>query len=131
MYGVIGWFNVAAVVVMTAPYWLRIINKYGFKNTNKALARFIKTLRKLHKPLGLVLVVLVIIHGILALGAVRLHTGTLAGVMLIVTAALGGSFYLFKKKPLLIAHRTAASLMVLLILLHLIFPSALWYLFGI
>lgn len=131
MYAVIGWFNVAAVVVMTAPYWLRLVNKYSFKNKNTVLARFIKTLRKIHKPLGLALLVLVIIHGILALGAFRLHTGTFAGIVLIVTAALGGSFYLFKKKPLLIAHRTAAALLVLLILLHLIFPSALWYIFGI
>ena len=88
-------------------------------------------LRVVHKPLGIAILVLAIVHGILALGALRLHTGTIAGIMLIATAALGGSFYLLKKKPLFIAHRTMALLFVLFVLVHLIFPSAVWSLFGI
>jgi hypothetical protein len=131
MYAVLGWVNIAAIVVMTAPLWLRLISKYSFKNKNKALLRFIKALRTVHKPLGLALVASVIVHGFLALGALRLHTGTIAGIMLIVTAALGGTFFRLKKKPVLIAHRISASLLTLLVLVHLIFPSALWQLFGI
>jgi hypothetical protein len=131
MYAILGWVNIAAIVVMTAPYWLRMISQYSFKNKNKQLLRFIKALRTVHKPLGLVLVASVIVHGILALGTLRLHTGTLAGIILIVTAALGGTFYLLKKKPVLIAHRTAASLLTLLVLIHLIFPSAFWQLFRL
>ncbi len=131
MYVILGWINFAALVVMTSPYWLRLINKYAFKNKSKALARAAKTLRAVHKPLGIALVVSVIVHGFLALGALRLHTGSIAAVMLIVTAALGGSFYFLKKKPLLIAHRTLALLLVLFVLIHLIFPSAVWQLFGI
>ena len=131
MYAVIGWINIVALVVMTSPYWLRLINKYVFKNKNKALVRAAKALRAIHKPLGLVLVAAVIVHGFLALGTLRLHTGTLAAIMLIVTVALGGTFYFLKKKPLLVAHRTMALLLVLLVLVHLIFPSALWQIFGI
>lgn len=131
MYAIIGWFNVGAVVIMTAPYWLRLINKHAFHNKNKALARLVKLLRSVHKPLGLAILVLAIVHGILALGALRLHTGTIAGIMLMAAAALGGSFYRLKKKPLLIAHRTVALLFVLFVLVHLIFPSAVWSMFGI
>ena len=131
MYAVLGWINIAALVVMTSPYWLRLINKYAFKNKSKALARGAKALRMAHKPLGIALVASVLAHGFLALNALRLHTGTLAAIMLIVTAALGATFYFLKKKPMLIAHRTMALLLVLLVLIHLIFPSALWQLFGI
>jgi hypothetical protein len=131
IYAVLGWVNVAAVIVMTLPYWLRLLNKHAFKGKNAALARVSKVLRAVHKPLGLALAALVIVHGILALGALRLHTGTLAGVALIVTAALGAAFYFRKKKPLLTAHRAAALLLALLVLAHLIFPSAVWQLFGI
>jgi hypothetical protein len=97
MYAVLGWVNVAALVVMTAPYWLRLLNRYAFKSRNAALARVAKALRAAHKPLGLFLVAAVAVHGFLALGALRLHTGTLAGILLIVTAALGGTFY-FRKR---------------------------------
>ena len=131
MYVIIGWFNVAAVVIMTAPFWLRLINMHVFHNKNKALARLAKLLRTVHKPLGIAILVLAVVHGILALGALRLHTGTIAGIMLIATAALGGSFYRLKKKPLLIAHRTLALLFALFVLVHLIFPSAVWSLLGI
>ncbi len=131
MYAVLGWFNVAAIVIMTAPFWLRLINKLASHNKNKALARIVKFLRAVHKPLGITILVLAIVHGILALGALRLHTGTIAGIMLIVTAVLGGAFYRLKKKPLFVAHRTLALLFVLFVLIHLIFPSAVWSLFGI
>ena len=131
MYAVIGWFNVAAVVVMTAPFWLRLINKHAFHNKSKALARLIKILRAVHKPLGIAILVLAIVHGILALGSLRVHTGTIAGIMLIITAVLGGSFYRLKKRPLFIAHRTMALLFALFVLVHLIFPSAVWSLFSI
>lgn len=128
---IIGWFNVAAVLVMTAPYWLRLINKLAYNSKNTALTRMIKTLRAVHKPLGLALFVMAIVHGALALGAFRLHTGTFVGIILLVTVVLGGSFYRLKKKPLYIAHRTAATLLTLSVLVHLIFPSAIWQLFGI
>lgn len=131
MYAVLGWVNLAAMIVMTMPFWLRLINRHAFKGKNAALAHIAKAFRAVHKPLGLILVAAVIIHGILALGALRLHTGTLAGILLIVTAALGATFFFRKKKPILIAHRTAALLLALLVLIHLIFPSALWQIFGI
>jgi hypothetical protein len=131
IYAVLGWVNVGAIVVMTLPLWLRLINKRAFKGKNASLARIAKAFRAVHKPLGLFLAVSVIIHGILALGALRLHTGVIAGAMLIVTAALGATFFFRKKKQILIAHRTAALLLALFVLIHLIFPSALWQLFGI
>lgn len=130
-YAILGWVNLGAIIVMTLPLWLRLLNKHAFKGKNAALARIARAFRAVHKPLGLLLAASVIVHGILALGALRLHTGTIAGIMLIVTAALGATFFFRKKKPLLTAHRTAALLLALFVLIHLIFPSALWQLFGI
>lgn len=131
MYVIIGWFNVAAIVIMTAPYWMREINKLVFHNKNKAIVKIIGILRMVHKPLGVALLVLAIAHGILALGAMRLHTGTIVGIFLISTVSLGGLFYRLKKKPLFIAHRTAALILVVFLLVHLIVPSAIYYLLGL
>ena len=130
MYVIIGWFLVAAVIVLTAPFWLRYLSKL-FKWQGPAMKRLIKFLRALHKPLGAAAVVLVIVHGLLALGALRLHTGTLAGLFLVITAVLGGSFYRLKKKALFSLHKRAALVFAILIIVHLLFPSAVYQLLGI
>ena len=130
MYALIGWVMVGALVVMTAPFWLRGIAKPAGRKS-PAYNRLIKTLRLVHKPLGAVLVALVVVHGLLALGAFRLHTGTLAGLLLIITAVLGGSFYRLKKKALFKLHKQAALVTAVLAAVHLLFPSAIYALLGI
>lgn len=69
-------------------------------------------------------------HGYMALGAIRLHTGSVAYLSFAVTACLGLTFYFIKKRPVLKLHRAFALISVLLVLLHLFFPSALYYIFG-
>ena len=87
-------------------------------------------MRRAHKPLGICLLVVSLVHGYLALGALRLHTGTLAGAMILITVVLGGVLF-FKKKPALFAwHKRAALLTLLLTLVHLVVPSAVYYIFG-
>jgi len=130
MYAILGWILVAAVIIMAAPYWLRIPARiFGIKGAG--YKRLIKILRAVHKPLGAALVVIVVVHGFLALGVCRLHTGVIAGAFLIITAAFGGAFFIFKKKRLFMLHRLSALLLSIFVLVHLIFPSAVFYLFGI
>ena len=78
MYAFLGWLLVIIVIVMTAPFWLRGISRLtGWKGA--ANSRLIKILRAVHKPLGASAVVLVIVHGFLALGAFPAAYGNAGG----------------------------------------------------
>jgi hypothetical protein len=89
-----------------------------------------KFLRPAHKVLGICFLAVTLVHGWLAWGSLRIHTGTLAAIMLLVTVIFGALFYWKKKKILFKLHKTSALIMVLLILLHLFVPNAIYYLFG-
>ncbi|OJV66819.1 MAG: hypothetical protein BGO41_05225 [Clostridiales bacterium 38-18] len=131
LYELLGFINVALIVALTAPYWLRMINKVVFKNKNKEIVKLIKPLRKLHKPMGLTILVLAPLHGYLALGGLRPHTGSLVGIMATITIILGGSYFFTKKKAIFKWHKMAALITVILLAVHLLFPSALYTLFKI
>lgn len=125
MYQILGYVNVALLVIITAPYWLKKLNLWLFHWKGKAYQQAIKFLRKLHKPLGIALVLLAILHGYLALGTFRLHTGSLAWIMLLITAVFGGAFYRLKKAPLFKWHKAFALIVVLFTALHLLLPGLL------
>lgn len=130
LYSVLGFTNIVLLTAMTAPFWLRLLNERFFHKKGGTYGKVIKTLRMLHKPLGAVIIIIAAIHGYLALGSIRLHTGLLVLLALLVTATLGGSFFLIKKKPLFIWHRRMVLVVLFLLLIHLIYPSALYYLLN-
>lgn len=130
MYRILGILNVALLVVITSPYWLRRLGQLFFPKKKLASTRLMKVLRAAHKPLGVCLLLIALAHGYLALGAPRLHTGTLAGIMVLSTVVLGILFYRKKKAVFFKWHKRAALLTALLTLLHLLVPNALYYLFG-
>ncbi len=115
---------------MTAPFWLRFLNTHTLRLKGGAYGKTIKFLRTIHKPLGAAILVIALVHAYLALGAFRLHTGSLLWLSIFVAAVLGFSFHITKKRPLFAWHRRAVLLAILLLLIHLIFPSALYYIFG-
>lgn len=131
MYVWLGWLNVAFLAVMTAPYWLRFLNQRTLRLKDGAYGKTIKVLRALHKPLGVAVVLIAAVHGYLALGAFRLHTGTILGTSVLLTALFGLSFYLAKKKFLFTWHKRLALLSILLLLVHLLFPGAVYFLLRI
>ena len=128
MYRFLGWLNVVFLVVMTSPYWLRFLNKHFFHAKGGIYGKAVKLLRSIHKPLGAVVVLVALIHGYLALGAFRLHTGTLLGIAVILTAILGGTFFISRKRLAFTWHKRMVLVVLLLLLLHLLFPSAVYYL---
>lgn len=128
MYAVLGWLNIGLIAIMTAPYWLRFLNSRTLRLKGGGYAKTIRVLRAVHKPLGIAILILAAIHGYLALGALRLHTGTIAGTMLLITAALGGMFYYTKKKPVFVWHKRFVAVLLVFVLIHLLFPSAVYYL---
>lgn len=129
LYSILGILNVVLLIVITSPYWLRRVGQWFFPKKKIVSAKLMKTLRALHKPFGICLLLITLAHGYLALGALRLHTGTLVGIMVLITVVLGGMFYKKKKAVLFKWHKRAALLTVLLTLLHLFIPNALYYIF--
>lgn len=128
MYAFMGWLNIALVVIMTAPFWLRIVNDKIIHLKSEPFRKILKLLRKIHKPLGGGIVALSLIHGYLALGSFRLHTGTLLWLSLFVTAALGILFYSSKKRALFLWHKRMVVVVLLFLFIHLFFPAAIYYL---
>lgn len=130
MYRILGIINIVLLVVVTAPYWLRRLGAWLFPAKKIAASKPMKVLRAAHKPLGVCLLLLALVHGYLALGALRLHTGTLVGLAVVIAVIFGILFYRKKKIVLLQWHKRAVLLLVLLTLLHLLAPSALYSIFG-
>lgn len=130
MYVLMGWVIVALLLIMTAPLYLRILNKHVFHSKSETYIKVVKAFRIVHKPLGLILLLIGFVHGFLALGSIRLHTGLLLWSSLVVTASLGAAFYKSKKKGFFTAHKRMLIVVICLLLLHLLFPGAIYYLFG-
>ena len=118
--GFLGWLNVVLVVIAGSLFGLRRLNKYGYGNKNATLKKIVKPLSKIHPYIGSALLISAFIHGDLALGTVfKLHTGPLAGwiLLLMMLVALIGKK--FRVKHWLKIHRVLAVLFVCAILLHL------------
>lgn len=130
MYKILGWINAILLVLILIQFLLNFSNRKFIKTDNKSFKKVQKIFKTIHKPLGITLAILGPIHGYLALGGFRIHTGSLLYLSLIITAILGGSFYKLKKRVFFLWHKRFAALTVLLLLLHLLFPDALWYIFN-
>lgn len=127
MYEILGILSVFLFIIVMLPYLLRQINRLFFQGKNRVITRLRMWIRKFHKPAGVGLAALSLIHGYLALGTIRLHTGTLAWTISIAAVILGVLFSVKKKAVYLVWHRRAALLAILLIALHLLVPGALYY----
>lgn len=130
MYSLLGWFNAIALVLLTAAWWFPRLNRSVLKLKASTAGPLNKSLRRLHKPLGLALAVAAPIHGYLALGSFRLHTGSLLYISVLLTASAGGAFYKTRNKAIFKVHKALAFLTVLLLLLHLLAPGALFALLN-
>ena len=129
MYKFFGWLNVALFAVVLSQYVARVLNAHIFHAKGDGYKRLMKVLRTAHKPAAAALIVSVLVHGWLALGGVRLHTGTVLAACLLVTAGFGLAFFLTKKRhrALLTAHKGFALLTVLLLVVHLLVPNLFSY----
>lgn len=127
MYEVLGIISAALFAIVMLPFLLRHFNRIFFKGKNHVITRWRMWFRKIHKPAGCSLAVISLIHGYLALGTIRLHTGTLAWIIAFAAVIFGVLFSIKKKAVYLVWHRRAAVLAVLLIALHLLVPGALYY----
>ena len=130
MIKLIGWLNIGLLGVMVLPFLLRQYIMRVHKFRGKWYPKLNKFLRTIHKPLGIAIVLLAMLHGYLVFGGFRMHTGTLEFFAIVIMAALGVTFYFTKKKPFLVWHRWALVLLIVTVLVHQIFPNLIYTLFG-
>lgn len=132
-YRTLGYITLALLIIVTAPYWLRTLNSWTVKTKDKRFLNFLKLLRRVHKPLGIVLAVVALWHGyeILLKYQFRLHTGVIAYAGFVVTAILGIIHWQRKNKQMFKVHKAMAAISVALVILHLLWPGAIMQLFGI
>lgn len=129
MYSVLGYLSLAMLVILALPYPLRILNKKMLDN-NPKITSLVKQLKKIHRPVGAAVGVLAIVHGYMAMGSLRLHTGTLTYLSMLIAVCFGGLFHIKKKKTFLTLHRSFAVITLGLLAVHLLFPSAIYYLMN-
>lgn len=128
-YKFFGWLNVILLGIQLLPYLLVLLNKHVLHTKNETYRAIIKGLRTYHKQTAGLLLISGLIHGYLALGGVlRLHTGTILYLAIILAAIVGFGFYQRKQKQLLNLHRTMALIVVVLLLVHLLVPNLVYYL---
>ncbi len=125
LYGVLGYTCLGLLAVITSPWWLRKLNSITFKSKSPGYLKTLRVLRALHKPLAAALVVVMAMHGWLALGGIRLHTGTVLAAALLLTMCFGLAFYFTKKRALLMTHKGFALATVALFLVHFFAPGLL------
>ncbi|OLS03829.1 hypothetical protein [Tissierella creatinophila] len=128
-----GWMSLIILGILVFPYILKRLNKYRKsidKSKNNCYIKTIKFFRKIHKPLGLSLIIIPLIHGYMALGALRLHTGLILYLSALTTALLGGAFYKTKNKNFFTWHKRMAVITILFFLIHFFAPNAIYYLLN-
>ena len=123
-YSLLGWLSAVIIGLQIAPYIIRKAVPVGWQS-RPFLKNTMKHLRKIHKPVGLLLLIVPPIHGYMALGGFRLHTGVVLAIPLMATVVLGACFFFLKKKALLVWHRRMALVSVVLFLVHYFMPSLL------
>ncbi|MDO5062298.1 MAG: hypothetical protein Q4D77_03920 [Peptostreptococcaceae bacterium] len=127
MYSALGYLSSALLGLLILPAVLRIANKKLLKN-DPNVKSVVRSLKKVHPLLGGLLAVIAIVHGYLALGGLRLHTGSLVYGAILIAICFGGAFSAKKKKVFLTLHKSFVLLALVMWSVHILFPSALYYL---
>ena len=126
-YVLFAWLSVIALGIVLVPYVMNFLNRKFLKTKNENYRNTLKFFRSLHKPAGLIFLIVAFIHGFMIMGSnmFRLHTGTLLYLSVFATAILGGAFYRKKKRPLFKWHKITALITAILFFLHFFRPWAL------
>ncbi|WP_461204910.1 FMN-binding protein [Clostridium sp. DL1XJH146] len=108
-------------IIMSAIYVLRVINKKVFNNEKNFLYSLNRVLRKHHKTLGIILVIIGLVHGIYSSDSVlSFNWGTVAWVF---SLLLGLNWMLRKKlktkKIWIYYHRILTVLFLLTMVIHI------------
>ena len=122
MAGILGWINLVLILFMGSIF---PIKKMYQKHKTKKLLDLYKTIRKIHPFMGLTIIIIGIIHGYMQLNTIRIHTGTLILLMVILmgsVALLGPRIKILKRNWRFI-HRNMGFLLLGTLVIHLFFNS--------
>ena len=120
MFRVLGWINIGVLSVIILLYVLRRINKYVFNNKNKQLIMITKKMSQLHPFLGVYLVFSAFLHGYMIVGRLKIHSGYIAWVLLLVQGILGILVKKIKKKSIITIHRLFGIVLIISVVIHII-----------
>lgn len=119
-YKYLGWVNIGLLTLIISHFILRRINKYGFGNKNKFLRKISIFMSKIHPYLTGVLVITAFLHGYNLAGGIRLHSGYIAFLVILMQAIFGVLVKYRKKKPILITHRIIGIALVASVITHVL-----------
>lgn len=133
MVATLGWLNVILIILLAQIYTLKKImiatsatKSKKTKDTSIEIPwrKLYKFWRMAHPFMGLLTLVIGSYHGYLALGAIRLHTGSLVLTNLFLSAIVGG--ILIKstslKRQVRFIHQGLALLLIVTFLIHYFWP---------
>lgn len=116
----LGYVNVTLLILLLSPFLIRRINKYFFYNKNMTLKKTVTYLAKSHKFFGVVLLINAFVHGYMSLGTIRLHSGVILWIWVLIQVILGNLVKRIKKPYLLKTHRAVGLTSLLFLIAHLI-----------
>jgi len=116
----LGWVNIGLLVLVVMHFVLRRFNKYALGNKNKGLRKASKIMSALHPYITVLLLVSAFLHGFNLVGGIRIHSGYLAFLFILIQALLG--LWVKKKfsKPILVIHRFTGLALVVTVIIHVI-----------
>ena len=125
MVEVMGWMNLVLVVVMGIIYPVKkyataMLQKVG-KEKSKGSMKLYQLIRQIHPILGTIIVLLGLLHGYLAIGTMRLHTGLLIVIMIMlmgIVAIFGPKLKVLRKKWRTL-HRSMGLFLFIFVIIHL------------
>lgn len=123
----LGWVNVILASTQISMYIVRRINKHLFKNSNDALKKAAKFLKKIHPYTGGLLAITALTHGYMLLGGFRFHSGYFAWLIILAVVFLGWAGPRYKIKNWLKLHRALVMILVGAVLFHVLKMKSLLF----
>lgn len=116
----LGWFNFTLIIFNFSLFFARRFNKHLLTNRSFFMRDVSRFLSSLHPITGIVVVITGIIHGYLALGSIRLHSGLILWLTIVITGILAGWGKKLRIRYWVARHRLASLLIIVSLILHLV-----------
>ena len=120
MVSFLGLMNATLLILLLSPFLIRRINKYFYKNKNKILRNYAGSLSKIHMYFAYILLITAFVHGYMALGTIRLHSGYILWTFVFTQIILGNMSKKIKKSYLFKIHRVVGLTSLVFLIIHLI-----------
>lgn len=116
------WASMILAGLLAVIIVMRVVNKYAFHNKKNILYKINRYLRKIHKPMGVAIIITGFYHGLFSSDTIlSLNYGTAVWVLTIVLAATWIFKAQLKKiKNWMYWHRVITAVFVIILVIHII-----------